>query len=156
LPTRSGLAILTAWAKSPAQPLRNPSPVTAILPTLCIQHPGIFGSSALTRIDDERPVLERHPRQPARHDTGPVPPRKYERAQVDVARGDAFLHQGGAGREREGWLSDEVFRVNLELGAEGLDRRPVGLRADHHAVAAGPVDFLDDELIEVIKDVGQV
>src|SRR5258708_18492539 len=148
LPTRSDLAVPTAWAKSPGSLFKIPRLRRAILPTLRIEHPRVLGSSALTRIDHERPVLERDPRQPARHNAGPVTPGEHERAQVDMARGDAFLDAGGAGREREGWLGDEVFRVSLELGAERLDRRPVGLRADHHSVTAGAVDLLDDELFE--------
>src|SRR5262249_5368991 len=73
-----------------------------------------------------------------------------------MARCDAFVDAGGAGRECKRWLGNEIFRASLELDAERLDRRPVRLGAYHHSVAAGAMDLLDDELLEVIKDVGQV
>ena len=73
-----------------------------------------------------------------------------------MTRRDAFLDAGRAGRQRQRRLRDEVLRVRFELGAERRDRRLVGLRSDQHAVAAGAVDFLDHQFLEVIEHVGEV
>ena len=83
-------------------------------------------------------------------------PVKHERPQVDMARRDALLDAGRAGRERQRRLRDEVLGVRLELGAERRDGRLVGFRADQHAVAAGAVDLLDDEILDVVEHIGKV
>ena len=73
-----------------------------------------------------------------------------------MARRDAFLDAGRAGRERQRRLRDEVLRVGLELGAEGRHRGLVGFRPDHHAVAAGAVHLLDHQLLEVVEHIGEM
>ncbi len=50
----------------------------------------------------------------------------------------------------------KLLRIRFELGAEYRDRRLVGLRPDQHAVAAGAVDLLDHQFLEVIEHIGEV
>src|SRR5579872_2055226 len=63
-----------------------------------IQNPGVLGAAALARIDDERALLQRHARQPARHDGRALAAGEHERAQVDMARREASLGAGRTGR----------------------------------------------------------
>ena len=81
---------------------------------------------------------------------------EHERAQVDMARREAFLHQGRHGRERERRLRDEAARIALQLLAERLERHLVGLRADQHAVAARAVHLLHHQLVEIVEHIGEV
>ena len=83
-------------------------------------------------------------------------PRQHERPQIDVARRDAGLDAGRAGRERERRLGDEALGIELELGAERSDLRLVGHRPDQHAVAAGAVHLLDHQLLEMVEHIAQM
>ena len=60
-------------------------------------------------------------------------------------------HRGA--RQRQGGLGDVVARVGGNGLGERLAFRGRGVRADQHAVAAGFVDRLDDQLVEVLQDV---
>ncbi len=101
------------------------------------------------------PCLQRDAGQPARHHLHRLA-REHERAQVDVARRDAALDEGRAGRERERRLRDVALGVGLDRGAERLDLGRGRRRADQHAVAARAVHFLDDQLAQMGEDVGEV
>mgnify|MGYP000591963634 CR=1 FL=1 len=80
-----------------------------------------------------------------------VAPGQHERSEIDMARGQPSGDTGRAGRQRERRLRDEAFRLALQLVAERLDRRLGGRRADQHAVAAGAVHLLDDEIAEMVE-----
>src|SRR5262245_29135344 len=118
-----------------------------------IQHPRVLGPAALAGIDHERAFLQRHPGQAPWHDANAIAPGQHERAQIDVARRNAFLDAGRAGRERERRLRDEILRVRFELGAERRNRRLVGHRPDQHAIAARAVYLLDHDLLEMLEHV---
>jgi hypothetical protein len=81
---------------------------------------------------------------------------EHEGPQVDVARRDAALDEGRAGRQRQRRLRDVAFRVGDELACGSLDLGLGGGRPDQHAVAAGAVHFLDHQFGQVREHVGQV
>ena len=73
-----------------------------------------------------------------------------------MARRDALLDEGRAGRQRQRRLRDVVGRVGEDARAEGLDLLLRGGRADQHAVAAGALDLFHDELGQVVHHLGEV
>src|SRR4026208_199523 len=91
--------------------------------SLFVQYPGVLGAATLARIDHQRAFLQRHARQPARHDGDMLAPRQHERPEIDMARREARRGAGRAGRQRQRWLGDKTFGLALELVAERLDRR---------------------------------
>ena len=70
-----------------------------------------------------------------------------------MARGDALVHHGRAGGQRQGRLGDIVGRAGQDAGVEFLPLRLGGMRADQHPVAAGALRQLHHQLIEVGEDV---
>ena len=54
-----------------------------------------------------------------------------------------------------GWAM-KFFGDGFQLGAEGRDLRLVGLGADQHAVAAGAVHLLHDQLFEMVEHIGEM
>ena len=74
--------------------------------------------------------------------------RQHEGPQIDVARRNAAVERGRAGRQRQRRLGDVIGRIGLQLGGEHFALRGAGVRADQHAVAARAVDLLDHQLVE--------
>ena len=58
-----------------------------------IDDPGILGAAALARIDDQRALIQRDPRQPARHDAHAIRAGEHEGPQIDMARRDAGIER---------------------------------------------------------------
>src|SRR5215471_8923452 len=145
--------LVTAAPRSPLSSFRLPPSAFRLPPS--IDYPRILGPPALRGIDDQRSLLQRDARQSARNELH-LAPGEHERAQVEVARGDALVDVGRARGERERGLGDVVPRVGAYTLAERLDRFVAGGRSDQHAVAARPLHFLDDELRQVLEHVAQV
>ena len=72
-----------------------------------------------------------------------------------MARREARLGEDRSGGERQRRLRDIVAGPRLQLAAELADVLLGGGRPDQHAVAARPVDLLDDQLLQVVEHVFQ-
>ena len=53
-----------------------------------------------------------------------------------------------------GWAM-KLAGIGLKLGGEDFALRGAGVRADQHAIAAGAVDLLDDEIAEIGQHMGK-
>ena len=133
-------------ARRPVQRLGDPaqhqaSTQVSLLPPPCDE------------LTTSEPGPERRPREAAGDDAGRVGAGEHERAQVDVAAAQLAVDEGRVPRERDRGLGDVVARLGDDQAPElvALLRRRRG--ADQHPVAAGLVDRLDDELLEVVEDV---
>src|SRR5690606_34283813 len=116
------------------------------------EDPGVLAAPALGGIDHERPLLQRHPRQP----TGlhvDVSTRQREWPQIDVPRLQSIPDDGGDSRQTQRGLRDVAARILLdalpELGALAAGR----VRPDQHAMTPGSVGRLDHELLQVFANV---
>ena len=85
-----------------------------------VYDPGVLGPAALAGIDDQRTLLQRNAGEAARHDADAVCAREHERPQIHMARRNAALERGWAGRQRQRRLGDVVVRVGHDLGPELL------------------------------------
>ena len=73
-----------------------------------------------------------------------------------MARCQPALDEGGAGRQRQRGLGDVVAGVGEDAQAEFLDLGLGGCRPDQHPVAAGAVDFLHHQFVQVLQRVLEV
>src|SRR5580658_10530789 len=111
---------------------------------ISFQHPGVLGAAALRGIDHQRPLAQRHPREPPWNDTY-ITTRQHEWTQVDVARREAQICKRRTCRQRQGRLRDVAVGSCDDLLTKMLDFGLGRGRTDEHAVAAGAVDLFDDE-----------
>src|SRR2546426_702108 len=78
-----------------------------------IQPPRVHGPAALAGIDHQRGFLQHHPDESPWHGADAMGTGQHERAPIDVARSNAFLDAGRAGRERERRLRDDILRIRF-------------------------------------------
>lgn len=116
------------------------------------EHPGVLGAAALAGVDDQVALLEGDPGQAAGQDPDVVAVVDGEGTQVDVAGRHAFAREGRGGGQGDGALGDETARVLADGLAGPLQGFAVGLRPDDDALAAGPVDGLHDEPVDLVED----
>src|SRR5262245_7512981 len=80
-----------------AQWVRNLGTLQATWPSLLVlQHPGVLCSAALTGVHHQRAFTQGHAGEAARREAYPLA-HEHERAQVEMALGDAGVHQRRAG-----------------------------------------------------------
>ena len=89
------------------------------------------------------------PGQPAGQQPHVVAVVDRERAQVDVPRRDALADQRRRGRQRDRALGDPAARVGAHGPVEREQLLLLGERPDDDALAAGAVDRLEHQLVQV-------
>ena len=116
-----------------------------------VDDPGVLGAAALRAVDDERALAERDAGQAAGRDDRLLAAEDIG-AKVDVAALEPVSAPCRRAREADRVLGYEVAGVRRHHGAEVGDLLPARSRADQHAVAAGLVGRLDDQLRDVLED----
>ena len=102
----------------------------------------------LRRIYDQRSLAQRHSAQPAGNGDD-ILARQHVRTQVNVARCYSRLDVRGARRERECRLGDVIFGMSAQAHRKFLAFGPGGCGSDQHAVAAGAMNLLYHQLLEM-------
>ena len=90
-----------------------------------VEHPGVLRSASLGRVDDEAALGERHASEAARQDVGGRAVVDGERAEIDVPRLEAVLHQSGAGRQGNDRLGDPPPRIRFDRRCRAEQQQPV-------------------------------
>ena len=100
-----------------------------------LNDPSVLRAATLRRIDHQRAAAQRYPCQPAGQYPG-ARPGDRKRPQVDVARFDVAVDQGGCDRQFDAGLADIAGRTGNELRPAFIEVFQARPRADGDAIAA--------------------
>ena len=97
------------------------------------------------------PFTQRNARQAAGRDVG-LWPAEDEWTQIDMTRLDAVADESRHGGQRYHRLRDEIARRGLQLRGELIALALARRRPHEHSVAAGAVDGLDHQRIQMMQE----